>query len=935
MTTRKEEKSVITDQETYSFLSTKLNIPLVRPNIVQRTRLVQQIETGITSNHKLTLISAPAGFGKTTLLSHWGDETRIPIAWVSLDEGDNDLTRFLGYCIAALQNIKPNVGEAALELQQSPHPAPVETVLTTLINELDEILEQFTLVLDDYHVIESQSIHEALSFLINHLPRKMHLIIATRTDLPLPTARLRTHVHLTEISEVDMRFTLDEAATYLNDVMQLGLAIEDVAGLEKRTEGWIAGLQMTALSVQGRGDISGLVRALSGKHRFILDYLMEEVLEQQSAEVQEFMVKISILDQLSAPLCDTVMGWSNVSGDTTRKRKATRRLDTANHSQEILEHMDRANLFLIPLDDERRWYRYHRLFGDILEERLKQAYSDEIQDLHRLAGDWYEQNGLIGEAINHLLEAGEIERAADFISKNALTFVYHGNLETLTRWLDILPKDIKESQPWLSITHAWALSFAGQLEPVASLLQDAEGTLTSITDEIEVQRLSGIVDALRAYLIAIRGSMPLAAEFAREALKVLPDDDLVLRGFASTLLATVLRWAGDLNDAKGAYQEAIAINRAAGAANVLVESLCDLAALQFIQGKVQQSISTCREALSEAEEYCERSGRKLSAHGLASIQLCSILRELNDLDMARQYAEEGLALCKEWGQAESLMRAYWEHARVLQACGDSDGAIHSIQKARQLASALSPWFVARSAAWEAHLRLMQGDIASALQWIGDQDLIFDYEVEFYDFETHLTVVRTLIAKGRQRSKSEGRPALERSLEILEQIRSTAERSGAGSYLIEIMILTSLAQDALGETEKALSTLKKALVRAKPEAYIRLFVDEGEPVRMLLCELAKHKTTMAYARKILKSMTARVAVGATTGMGSPESLTESLSEREMEVLHLLETYLSSTEIAGQLFIAVSTVRSHTKNIYSKLRVHSRAEAVEKARKIGIL
>jgi len=935
MTTRKAEKSRNSDPDMLPLLNTKLYIPPIRPNIVQRTRLVQRIETGITSNHKLTLISAPAGFGKTTLISDWGMETKIPIAWVSLDGGDNDLTRFLGYCIAALRTIKPNIGDASLELQQSPHPPPVETVITTLINELDEIDERFALVLDDYHVIESHHVHEALNFLINHFHRNMHLIIATRADLPLPIARLRIRVRLTEISEFDMRFTLDEAATYLNDVMQLDLATEDIAALENRTEGWIAGLQMTALSIRGRGDTSGLVKALSGKNRFVLDYLMEEILGQQSAEVQDFMVKTSILNQLSAPICDAVMGWSDAAGGTSRKRKAIRHLDTAHHSQEILEHMDRANLFLLPLDDERRWYRYHRLFADLLEDKLSKVYSDKIQELHRRAGEWYEQNELIGEAINHLLEAGEFTRAADFISKNALAFVYHGNLGTLARWLEILPKDVKDSQPWLSITHAWALSFAGKLEPVASLLQDAEGTLTSISDEIEVQRLSGIIDALRAYLIAIRGSMPLAEEFAREALKVLPDEDLVLRGFATTLLAAVLRWTGELNEAKGAYQEAITINRSAGATNVLVESLCDLDALQFIQAELQRSISTCREALSEAEEYYERSGTRLSAHGLASIQLCSILRERNHLDMATQYAEEGLALCEEWGQAESLMRAYSEHARVLQASGDSDGSIRSIQKARQLAADLSPWYVARSTAWEAHLRLIQGDLTFAHQWVVDQDLIFDDEVEFQDFETHLTIVRTLIANGRQLSTSESLLALNQASKMLDRMRSTAERSGAGRCLIEIFILASLVQHALDETGRALSTLKKALALAEPEAFVRIFVDEGEPVRILLCELEKHKHSVPYARKVLQSMDAQVEVRTTAEVNSTECLTEPLSEREIEVLHLLATHLSGTEIADQLFIATSTVRSHIKNIYSKLRVHSRTEAVEKAREIGFL
>ena len=933
MTPRKKGNARNSEGEIFPLLRTKLYIPPITANIVQRRGLVQRIETGISSNHKLTLICAPAGCGKTTLISDWIRGTKIRIAWISVDEGDNDLTRFLGYFIAALQTIKPNVGDATLEMQQSPHPPPIETGLIALINELDEIDERFALVLDDYHLLESQSVHDAVNFVIRHLPRNMHLIIATRSALPLPIARLRTRVRLTEISALDLRFTLDETAAYLNDVMQLDLAPEDIASLESRTEGWITGLQMTALSIQGRGDISGLIRALSGKHRFVLDYLMEEVLSKQTSEIQDFLVKTSILNQLSAPLCDAVMGWSDSDGDGSRKNETTEGAEPHLFSRDIVEDLQRANLFIIPLDDERRWYRYHRLFADLLKERL-QAYDEDIYDLHRRAGNWYERNGLIGEAVHHFLEARAFEQAARIIAENALTFVYHGNLGTLVRWLEILPEDVKESQPWLSIAQAWALSFAGQFDPVASLLQDAEGTLISVTDEIEVQRLSGIIDALRAYLIAIRGSMPLAADFAREALKVLPEEDLVLRGFTSTLLATALRWAGELDEANVALEEAIAINRAAGATNTLVESLCDLAALQSVQGNLQRATATCREALAIAEEYSEEYGRKLSAQGLASIQLCTILRELNELDMAAHYAQEGLGLCEAWEQAESLTLAYIEHARVLQAHGDMENSRRSIRKARLLASGLSPWYKARSAAWEAHLRLIQGDLSFVLDWIDELDLILSDDVELQDFITGITIVHALLAQGRQLPIVESRPVLLQATEMLARMRTSVEHSGAGSYLLEIMVLESLVQDGLGERNRALSTLKKALDMAEPEAFMRVFLDKGEPLQTLLRELVKHKPPIPYAQEVLQSMNNEIGVPEAK-MGSVESLAEPLSEREMDVLRLLETHLSSTEIAEQLFIATSTVRSHIKSIYSKLCVHSRAEAVEKARDIGLL
>ncbi|NIS83418.1 MAG: helix-turn-helix transcriptional regulator [Anaerolineales bacterium] len=909
--------------EVLPLLKTKLFIPPPRANMVPRLRLVHLLEEGIATKHQLIVISAPAGFGKTTLLCAWVHQTDVPVAWISLDEGDNDLTRFLAYFVAAIQTLHADIGETALEMQQSPQPPPMETVLTALINDLIEIQQPFALILDDYHVIDSQAVHQALAFLIDNIPAQMCLILSTRIDPPFPIARLRSRILLTELTEAHLRFTFAEAKTYLNHVVQLNLLPEDVAALEERTEGWIAGLQMAALSLQGRQDVSSIIRSMSGTHRYILDYLMEEVLDKQSPERQDFILKTSILDRLTASLCDAVL---DVEGKGAQSHL---------NSQETLEFMDRSNLFIVPLDEERRWYRYHRLFADLLRDRLERTRSELVPILHRRASDWYEEQGLIAETFGHAMAYGDYERAADLVARNALAMVYRGKLTTLARWLEELPEETKRSLPWLSIAQAWALTFAGRLEPVAALLLDAEEALETMNDSIEVQRLSGIVDALRAYLVALRGDMALAIEFAREALKLLPDDDLVLRGFSAMLLASILRWNGDLGAAAEAYAEAIAINRKAGDKNVLVESLCDLATLQALQGQLRLSIETCRQALTLAEEHFELSGRQLPAHGLACIRMGAVLREWNDLQAAREFALQGLKLCERWGQADYLIRARIELVKLHLACGDLVAAESALNEAMRVARDLSPWYVARVLACEAELNLARGRVEEATRWADDVQESLEGDLEAQNIDTYLTLARIRVLEGSSTLEGDKEVAhLDSTLGLLASMQGFLEGMGAIGNLVNILILQALTLEAKGEGEQALAIMARALAIAEPEGFNRVFIKYGEPMTTLLCKATAQGIAVEYVSQLLRAIEQEARTPHPIPGKVPE-MVESLSARELEVLRLLATHLSSTEIADELCVAVSTVRTHIKNIYGKLKVHSRNDAVRRAQEFGIL
>jgi LuxR family maltose regulon positive regulatory protein len=897
---------------TVPLLKTKLYVPPIRPDRVSRLRLIERLNDGIHSGHKLVLISAPAGFGKTTLLSDWIRQADRPVAWVSLDKGDNGLTQFWSYAIASLQAVHPGIGDIALTALQAarPQPPPLELLLTGLINESAKVKGSLVLVLDDVHVVTAPHVHDALVFLIDNMPPNMHLVLSSRADPPWPLARLRASREITELRANDLRFTSQEAATFLKEVMRLDLSPENVATLEERTEGWIVGLQMAALSVRGRQDVSGFITAFTGTHRFILDYLVEEVLDQQSPGIQEFLLRTSILKRMTLPLCDAV----------------TDRED----SQAILTHLEQANLFLIPLDDERRWYRYHHLFADLLCSRLEQQVGAQgLASLHRRASEWYEQNGLITEAVSHMLAAGDVERMAHLVEGNALAMMDRGELKTLAEWLDVLPDEMMRSRPWLCIAHAWVLAYIGQFDAIEPQLQDAEKALANRERHAEIQHIAGHIATIRGYITALKGDMSRTVELARRALEHLPKEDLRARGVAAAVLGGALKESGDLVAAAQALAEAIAIGQAAGDSHVAVINLCDLVRLQILQGGLHKAAATCQHALHLANEYARQSGWRLPVTGHVYTHLSRVLCEWNDLETATRLAREGIELCRQWGWAELLVHGGIYLAEALQAIGDTKGALDAIRTAKHAANGLSTRFFGLAEAHEALLWLAQGDVVAASRWAQQSGLSVHNELSFQERLRYLTLARIRIAQGR------GDPSrLDEALGLLKRLLEAAEAAGAMGYMIETLILQAMALQARGRPDQALAALGRALSLAEPEGYVRTFIDQGEPMGSLLRQAVARGIEVDYVRTLLDALESE----ATASEPSPtvhRALVEPLSERELEVLRLLAIGLSNKEIARTLVIAVGTVKQHLKNIYGKLEVHNRTEAANRARDLGLV
>ena len=894
-------------------LQTKLRIPRARPDLVPRHRLLERLNEALHLGRKLTLISAPAGFGKTTLLSEWaaGCGSRTRVAWVSLDKGDNDPARFWTHFITALQTIHKGVGEAARAALQSRGlanantPPRVEVLLTGLISELTVAdPAPFFLVLDDFHVITDPQVNDSLASLLDNLPPQMHLVLSGRADPPWPLARLRVCGELTELRTDDLRFTPTEAAAFLNDVMGLGLSAGDIAALDARTEGWIAGLQMAALSMQGRQDVSRFIKAFSGSHRFILDYLVEEVLDQQPSDIQEFLLKTSILERMTAPLCDAVTGRDD--------------------SQAVLTRLEQANLFLIPLDDERNWYRYHHLFADLLRVRLEGTRPEQTLALHRQASEWYEQNGLIAEAVSHALAAGDLKRVERLVEGNALAILDHGELTTLVGWLDALPDEVVRSRPWLCVTRAWALAYAGQLDAVEPLLQHAREALDRSKEHTDTQRMTGHIAAIRAYIAYVRGDGSGTARLAGKALEHLPEEDSMARGFAATMLSVSLRMSGDLASAEQAFVDAIVISQAAGDSHVAVTALCDLAGLQRMQGEFHRAVATCQDALQLADEHSRRSGWRLPVVGHVYGRMSQVLYEWNDLEAAVHYSTEGIKLCEQGQLTEILVDNYVYLAAALQAIGDAGGALGAIRQARKVASTLSRWYVFMVDAYEIGLRLAQGDVVAVAGWVEDVLGVEGQPGSRYGFKC-TTLAWALIAQDR----------LDEAWEVLALPLEDAEAAGAMSFVIKILVLQALILQAQSKVDQALVVLERALSLAEPEGYVRTFIDEGEPMGELLRKAAARGIAVDYVGRLLAALEKDTEVKRQLGKTHPASMVEPPSERELEVLRLLTTHLTSNDIAKALFISVNTVRSHIKSIYSKLDVHSREDAVQRAEKLDLL
>jgi LuxR family maltose regulon positive regulatory protein len=951
-----------------TLLQTKLYIPPLRPNLVPRPQLIERLNQGLVQGHKLTLVSAPAGFGKTTLVSEWVAGGERPAAWLSLDEGDNDPTRFLVYLVAALQTVAPNIGEGALVILQSPQPPPTELILTTLLNEITTIPDNFVLVLDDYHVIDakpvdlSTSVDGALTFTLEHLPPQMHLVIATREDPNLPLARLRASGQLTELRATDLRFTSSEAAEFLNQVMGLNLSAEEIAALEIRTEGWIAGLQMAALSMQGREDVPGFIRAFAGDNRYIVDYLVEEVLQRQPERVRSFLLQTSILDRLSGPLCDAVCFGVAETPSSSEGTAVTGQED----GRGMLEALERGNLFVVPLDDKRQWYRYHHLFADVLHAHLMEEQHNQVPTLHRRASEWYERNGLPSDAVRHALAAEDFERAAGLIELAWPAMDESFQLATWLGWGKALPDELIHARPVLCVGYAWALLNGGEFEAAEARLLDAERWLEPtadmseqmdepttkmvVVDEEQFRSLPVSLTSARAYHAQALGDVPGTVKYARQALDLIPEGDYFARGRASVLLG-LAQWAsGDLDAAHRSFVDAMASFQMVGNILFAISFTFILADIRMAQGRLHEAISTYEQSLHLAREQGDP-----ALQGTADLYtgLSELHCEQGDLGTARQH----LLRIGELDELSDVYLYRWclAQAQLKKAQGDLDGALDQLDEAerhylRGPIPDMRPVAALKTRVW-----VRQGRLTEAQGWTRERGLSVDDELSYLREFEHITLARVHIA---QYMYDRVDSSINEAMGLLDRLLKVAEEGGRTGSVIEILVLQALAHEAQDDIPRALDPLARALTLAEPEGYVRIFVDEGPPMAELLTRMQVEDESLKpdeggrmkeYTHKLLaafgkqkdvhpfdsaqdKPSSLRLRSGQAL---RPQPLVEPLSERELEVLRLLGTELNGPEIARELLVSLNTMRTHTKNIYSKLGVNNRRAAVRRAEELDLL
>lgn len=864
-----------------------------------RQRLVERLHAGLS--RKLTLVSAPAGFGKTTLVSAWAAACERPVAWLSLDENDSDPTRFLTYLIAALQTIDPQLGTETLTSLQAAPATPLEVLLTTLLNELTSQPQPLILVLDDYHVIDNSAIDAGLAFLLEHLPAHVHLAIATREDPQLPLPRLRARAALTELRIADLRFTAEEATLFLNQVMGLNLSVEAVAALEQRTEGWIAGLQLAALSLQGRTDSPQFIAAFTGSHRFVLDYLVEEVLSSQPDAIRHFLLETALLNRLSAALCDAV----------------TRRED----SREVLATLERENLFIVALDDTRHWYRYHHLFADALQTHLLSDAPERIATLHERASAWYATHDLHHEAIHHALAAEAFEGAADLIEFVWPVMDQSYQSEIWIKWVQALPEAMIETRPMLILGYAWALLNRGDVDAAEARLQALERWLATpdaaeqmaLLDQPQFQTLPAAIASARAYRALTMGDSAAGIHYAQVAMSRVTDKSHASNRQATGLYGIALWIAGDLEAADEAIidftQQMIVFDElmdATGGGFVLTE-------IRLTRGKLRDALSTLEHLLQLLATQPDTIGTEDLLRSRAQLQI-----EWHDLEAAQRDLERAAQL----GQRSTLtnweQRLHLTQANLLVAQGRLEAALEALDKAERLRTPAPLPLVKPIAAQRARIWLQQGQIDKAQAWARQQHLAADAEITFLREYDLITLARLYMAEGH----------LDKANALLERLREAAAANGRNSSLIEILCLQALAH---ADQDAALIALKAALSLAEPEGYVRCFIYEGPALAQLLASAQQRGIMPDYVSRLLAAFNPDQPQAAPT---LPDWI-EPLTGRELDVLRLLATDLSGPEIADALMISLNTIRTHTKNIYSKLDVSNRRAALSRADELGLL
>lgn len=891
-----KEQTESQKNELRPLLKTKLYIPRPRPNLVARSQLIERLNE--SQSRKLTLISAPPGFGKTTLLSAWIPQNQYCVAWISLDSGDNDPFLLWAYVISAIQMLDTRLGERALSILRSSKTVAIESVATTLINEISQFPDRFVLVLDDYHVITSQAIHSSLIFLLDHQPSQMHLVISTRTDPPLALAQRRARGELAELRAEDLRFTYEEAILFLNQTAGLDLNAQDVASLESRTEGWIAGLQLAALSMQGHADRKGFINAFTGSHRFILDYLSDQVLQQQPQEIRLFLLQTSILDRLSASLCDALTGHFG--------------------SQAILESLDQRNLFLTQLDDDRRWYRYHHLFADVLKHRLIEEQPDAILELHRRASEWHEREGLLPQAVQHALTAQEFERSTQLIERAADTMWQLGKITTLTGWMQALPDAVRRTHPMLCLDYARFLADASQNVAVENIVRNVEHELEANPpkNNHEAAILNGRLAALGSHLASLHNDFHQSIQLSHRAQDLISADDSRWRGFIALNLAGAYRFTSHWEEAMQTYLEAATSSQLAG-------NWVDALAAFGLRGEVMQAQGQLREAAQQFEQvlHLAQAWNILysPAIGYALTGLGRIWCEWNDLDAALRYTQAGLEHGKQADFVDVMLRGYLALVRIRKVQGELDSALELLNDVEPVIQRMGVLEVKEWVnAYRAQVWLAKGESEAAFHWAaGERNNVPD------------GIYPTIPVALAQVRLAQGRP--EEALKLLDHALQSSEQVGRFGNAIQILVVRSLTHRALGDPDRALVDLERALALAEPDGYFRVFLDEGMSLQRLLVRAATRNPASSYILKLLEGLGGPVAIEPI----APPELIEMLTTRELQVLQLIADGATNKEIANELVLAANTVKKHISNIFGKLGVANRVQAVARARQLNIL
>ncbi len=909
-------------------LATKLFAPSRRPQLVPRPRLTAQLDATFEAGHGLTLVSASAGFGKTTALSDWiahlaerQPETRV--GWLSLDVGDNDLMRLFSHVLAALRGVGLEVDPAVLE---SLHTASVPDALTALVNDVASAGEQapgkhWVLVLDDYHCIEAADVQEAVAFLVDHLPDHLHLVMATRSDPALPLALLRSRGQLVEVRAADLRFTPGETQDFLNRAMGLDLTVVDVQALETRTEGWIVGLQLAAVSLRvipERGDVTGFIGAFTGSNRLVVDYLVDEVLARQPAEVRDFLLDTSVLDRLTGPLCDAVTG----SSDASR----------------VLEGFERSNLFLVPLDTERSWYRYHHLFADVLHARLRAEAPGRVPGLHQRASDWCASHGLVEDAVRHALAAEDFDRAARLVEQ-ALPDLRRTRQDTLMLgWVRSLPDSVVRRSPVLCIMSGWSLLMSGDLDGLEHRLDDADAALASgagdqgnsaaWADTEDLRTAPATISVYRASLAQARGDVAGTVRHARRAVDLAGPEDHFVRGAGAGFLGLAAWAAGDLHEALATFSVAVRSLHSAGNLVDELDGTVVLADMWVASGRPSRARRLCELALRTADEG---GGSHLRAMADMHVALAELDRELGELTLAEAHLETARVLAERTSITENRHRWFVAMSQLRATRGEYDDAMHLLDRARSLYRHGFYPDVRPIAAMTARVQISAGDLSSAAGWAQERGITINDDPDYLHEYEQLTLARLLIAQHRA-SAGRGKTAAS-VLGLLDRLLATAAAARRDGSVLEIRVLQALAHHSTGDRRRALAALTLAWAEApEPDSHVRLYLDEGAPMLDLLRDIVSGKPDDELGER------ARGLIDRAQTAGSTEphpSLVDPLSRRELEVLRLLDSELTGPEIARELYVTVNTLRTHTKRIFNKLDARTRAGAVQRAREHGLL